>query len=52
MISVGALMRGSRSRWSSRLSASQQAIYCGVPAVNHATKEALAVIQELGLLDR
>lgn len=30
----------------------QQAIYCGVPAVNHATKEALAVIQELGLLDR
>jgi 4-carboxymuconolactone decarboxylase len=28
----------------------QQAIYCGVPAANHATKEALAVIQELGLL--
>ena len=28
----------------------QQAIYCGVPAANHAVKEALAVIQELGLL--
>jgi 4-carboxymuconolactone decarboxylase len=28
----------------------QQAIYCGVPAANHATKEALGVIQELGLL--
>jgi 4-carboxymuconolactone decarboxylase len=27
----------------------QQAIYCGVPAVNHATKEASAVIKELGL---
>ena len=27
----------------------QQAIYCGVPAVNHATKEAGAVIKELGL---
>ena len=30
----------------------QQAIYCGVPAANHATKEAAAVLQELGLLDR
>ena len=28
----------------------QQAIYCGVPAANHATKEAGAIIQELGLL--
>jgi 4-carboxymuconolactone decarboxylase len=28
----------------------QQAIYCGVPAANHAVKEALAVLQELGLL--
>ncbi|MET0967857.1 MAG: carboxymuconolactone decarboxylase family protein [Tardiphaga sp.] len=28
----------------------QQAIYCGVPAANHATKEAFGVIQELGLL--
>jgi len=28
----------------------QQAIYCGVPAANHATKEAAAVLQELGLL--
>jgi 4-carboxymuconolactone decarboxylase len=28
----------------------QQAIYCGVPAANHATKEALGIIQELGLL--
>ena len=28
----------------------QQAIYCGVPAANHAVKEAGAVIQELGLL--
>ena len=27
----------------------QQAIYCGVPAANHATKEAGAVIKELGL---
>ncbi|WP_398477596.1 carboxymuconolactone decarboxylase family protein [Tardiphaga sp.] len=27
----------------------QQAIYCGVPAVNHATKEASTVIKELGL---
>jgi len=30
----------------------QQAIYCGVPAANHAVKEATAVIQELGLLDK
>lgn len=29
----------------------QQAIYCGVPAANHAVKEAAGVIQELGLLD-
>ncbi|MBR1222863.1 carboxymuconolactone decarboxylase family protein [Bradyrhizobium sp. U87765 SZCCT0131] len=28
----------------------QQAIYCGVPAANHATKEAAAVLKELGLL--
>ena len=28
----------------------QQAIYCGVPAANHAVKEASAVLQELGLL--
>jgi 4-carboxymuconolactone decarboxylase len=28
----------------------QQAIYCGVPAANHAFKEAAAIIQELGLL--
>ncbi|WP_315831689.1 carboxymuconolactone decarboxylase family protein [Bradyrhizobium prioriisuperbiae] len=28
----------------------QQAIYCGVPAVNHATKEAAGVMKELGLL--
>src|SRR3954465_6357310 len=28
----------------------QQAIYCGVPAANHALKEALAIVQELGLL--
>jgi len=28
----------------------QQAIYCGVPAANHAVKEASAIIQELGLL--
>ena len=28
----------------------QQAIYCGVPATNHATKEAAGVLQELGLL--
>lgn len=30
----------------------QQAIYCGVPAANHAVKEAATVIQELGLLDK
>jgi 4-carboxymuconolactone decarboxylase len=29
----------------------QQAIYCGVPAANHAVKEALAVVEELGLLN-
>lgn len=28
----------------------QQAIYCGVPAANHATKEAAGVMRELGLL--
>jgi len=28
----------------------QQAIYCGVPAANHAIKEASAVLQELGQL--
>jgi 4-carboxymuconolactone decarboxylase len=28
----------------------QQAIYCGVPAANHAVKEASAVLKELGLL--
>jgi 4-carboxymuconolactone decarboxylase len=28
----------------------QQAIYCGVPAANHAVKEASAVVEELGLL--
>jgi 4-carboxymuconolactone decarboxylase len=28
----------------------QQAIYCGVPAANHAVKEASAVLAELGLL--
>ena len=28
----------------------QQAIYCGVPAANHAVKEASAIIAELGLL--
>jgi 4-carboxymuconolactone decarboxylase len=27
----------------------QQAIYCGVPAANHAVKEASAIIDELGL---
>jgi 4-carboxymuconolactone decarboxylase len=27
----------------------QQAIYCGVPAANHAVKEASAVVEELGL---
>ena len=30
----------------------QQAIYCGVPAANHAVKEASAIIKELGLLKR
>ncbi|MFT6672460.1 MAG: 4-carboxymuconolactone decarboxylase/3-oxoadipate enol-lactonase [Afipia broomeae] len=30
----------------------QQAIYCGVPAANHAVKEAGAVVQELGLLEK
>ena len=30
----------------------QQAIYCGVPAANHVIKEAGAVLQELGLLDK
>jgi 4-carboxymuconolactone decarboxylase len=28
----------------------QQAIYCGVPAANHAVKEASAILLELGLL--
>ena len=28
----------------------QQAIYCGVPAANHAMKEASAVLRELGML--
>ena len=28
----------------------QQAIYCGVPAANHAVKEASAIMGELGLL--
>ena len=28
----------------------QSAIYCGVPAANHAVKEASAIVQELGLL--
>ena len=28
----------------------QQAIYCGVPAANHAVKEASALLQELGQL--
>lgn len=28
----------------------QQAIYCGVPAANHAVKEAASVLQELDLL--
>ena len=28
----------------------QQAIYCGVPAANHAVKEANTIIAELGLL--
>jgi alkylhydroperoxidase/carboxymuconolactone decarboxylase family protein YurZ len=26
----------------------QQAVYCGVPAANHAFKEAAAVIEEIG----
>ena len=30
----------------------QQAIYCGVPAANHAVKEANAIIAELGLLPK
>ena len=30
----------------------QQAIYCGVPAANHAVKEASAIVDELGLLRR
>ena len=30
----------------------QQAIYCGVPAANHAVKEAAAIVNELGLLKR
>jgi len=30
----------------------QQAIYCGVPAANHAVKEASAIMEELGLLKR
>jgi 4-carboxymuconolactone decarboxylase len=30
----------------------QQAVYCGVPAANHAVKEASAVLEELGLLKR
>ena len=30
----------------------QQAAYCGVPAANHAVKEASAIIEELGLLRR
>jgi len=29
----------------------QQAIYCGVPAANHAVKEASVVLKELGLLN-
>ena len=28
----------------------QQAIYCGVPAANHAVKEAAGIVAELGLL--
>src|ERR1700674_4485552 len=28
----------------------QQAIYCGVPAANHAVKEASTIVSELGLL--
>ena len=30
----------------------QQAIYCGVPAANHAVKEASAIVEELGLAKR
>ena len=30
----------------------QQAIYCGVPAANHAVKEAAAIVAELGLLKK
>src|ERR1700749_3553814 len=30
----------------------QQAIYCGVPAANHAIKEASAIVAELGLLKK
>ena len=30
----------------------QQAIYCGVPAANHAVKEASVMMEELGLLKR
>jgi 4-carboxymuconolactone decarboxylase len=30
----------------------QQAIYCGVPAANHAVKEASAIVAELGLKKR
>jgi 4-carboxymuconolactone decarboxylase len=30
----------------------QQAIYCGVPAANHAVKEASAIVDELGLSKR
>ena len=30
----------------------QQTIYCGVPAANHAAREASAIVEELGLLKR
>jgi 4-carboxymuconolactone decarboxylase len=30
----------------------QQSIYCGVPAANHAVREASAIVEELGLLKR
>jgi 4-carboxymuconolactone decarboxylase len=30
----------------------QQTIYCGVPAANHAVREASAIVEELGLLKR
>ena len=30
----------------------QQTIYCGVPAANHAVREASAIVDELGLLKR